>query len=65
MRTVLYMAAVSTSRTAGRGAAFYRRLVAAGKSPKLALIALMRKMLVTLNAMLRTITPYSPHHNGC
>ena len=65
VRTVLYMAAVSTSRTAGRGAAFYRRLVAAGKSPKLALIALMRMMLVTLNAMLRTITPYSPHHNGC
>jgi transposase len=64
VRTVLYMAAVSTSRTAGRGAAFYRRLVAAGKSPKLALIALMRKMLA-LNAMLRTMTPCSPHHNGC
>jgi transposase len=65
VRTVLYMAAVSTSRTAGRGAAFYRRLVTAGKPPKLALIALMRKMLTTLNALLRTATPYSPHYNGC
>jgi transposase len=65
VRSVLYMAAVSTSRTAGRGAAFYRRLVAAGKPPKLALIALMRKMLTTLNAMLRTANPYSPHHHGC
>jgi hypothetical protein len=35
------MAAVNTNRTA----AFYRRLVAARKPPKLALIALMRKML--------------------
>jgi transposase len=65
VRTVLYMAALSTSRTASRGAAFYRRLVAAGKPPKLALIALMRKILTTLNAMLRTATPYSPHYNGC
>jgi transposase len=65
VRTVLYMAAVSTSRTATRAAAFYRRLVAAGKPPKLALIALMRKMLTTLNAILRTATPYDPHYNGC
>jgi transposase len=65
VRTVLYMAALSTSRTASRGAACYRRLVAAGKPPKLALIALMRKMLTTLNAMLRTATPYSPLYNGC
>jgi transposase len=33
VRTVLYMAAVSTSRTDGRGAAFYRRLVAAWSPP--------------------------------
>jgi transposase len=65
VRTVLYMATVSTSRTATRGAAFYRRLVAAGKPPKLALVALMRKTLTTLNAMIRTATPYSPHYNGC
>ncbi|HEX9491268.1 MAG TPA: IS110 family transposase, partial [Stellaceae bacterium] len=28
-------------------------LIAAGKSPKVATVALMRKMLVTLNAMVR------------
>jgi transposase len=65
VRTVLDMAAVSASRTAARGAAFYRRLVAAGKPPKLALVALMRKTLITLNAMLRTTTPHDPHYNGC
>jgi transposase len=65
VRAVLYMATVSASRTATRGAAFYRRLVAAGKPPKLALVALMRKTLTNLNAMLRTATPYSPHYNGC
>jgi hypothetical protein len=57
----------TTSRTAGRGAACSRRLDAVGKPAKLALIALialMRKRLVTRNAMLRTATPYSPHHDG-
>jgi transposase len=65
VRAVLYMAAVSTSRTATRGAAAYRRLVALGKPPKLALVALMRKILTTLNAIIRTATPYSPNYNGC
>jgi transposase len=65
VRTVLYMATLSTSRTVTRSGAFYRRLVAAGKPPKLALVALMRKTLTTLNAMIRTSTPYSPHYNGC
>jgi transposase len=38
--------------------AFYRRLVAAGKARKLALTAAMRKLLVTLNAMLRDCQPW-------
>ena len=33
--------------------AFHRRLVAAGKKPKVAIVAVMRKMLTTLNAILR------------
>ena len=40
--------------------AFYRRLVAAGKPKKVALIACMRKLLTILNAMLRTNTAWSP-----
>ncbi len=37
---------------------FYRRLVAAGKAKKLALTAAMRKLLVTLNAILRDRQPW-------
>jgi len=33
---------------------FYQRLVARGKPKKLALVAVMRKLIVTLNAMLKT-----------
>jgi transposase len=63
VRTVLYMAAVSASRGSSPCAHFYRRLVAAAKPPKLALIATMRKMLTTLNAMLRTRQPWAaPAH---
>jgi transposase len=38
--------------------AFYRRLVAAGKPKKVALIACMRKLLTILNAMMRTNTTW-------
>jgi transposase len=51
------MAAVSASRGRSRFAHFYRRLVARGKPPKLALIATMRKMPVTLNAIARANPP--------
>jgi transposase len=59
VRRVLYMAALSASRGSSRFAHFYRRLVAAGKPPKLALTATMRKMLVTLNAIARAHQPWS------
>jgi transposase len=48
------MAAVATSQRGSRFAAFYQRLIAKGKPKKLALVATMRKMLVTLNAMARS-----------
>ena len=35
------------------------RLRAAGKPPKVALVAIMRKMIVTLNAILRTNLPWA------
>jgi transposase len=59
VRRVLYMAALSASRSSSRFAAFHRRLVARGKPPKVALIATMRKMLVTLNAIARAGQPWS------
>lgn len=61
MRTGLYMASVSLIRSKTAMAAFYDRLRAAGKPPKVALIATARKLLVTLNAILRTPIPYAEH----
>ncbi len=43
--------------------AHYQRLLATGKPLKVALVACMRKLLVTLNAMIRTNTHWTsaPH----
>jgi transposase len=53
VRTVLHMAALVAARWNPVLRAFYQRLRAAGKPPKLALTAVARKLLVLLNAMLR------------
>jgi transposase len=54
VRRALYMAAVASLRIkASPCKARYDQLIAKGKAPKLVLTALMRKMLVTLNAMLK------------
>ena len=55
LRACLYMAAVAAARGSNPViAGFYKRLRLAGKPAKLALTACMRKLVVTLNAMLRT-----------
>ena len=53
VRTVLYMAAISAARHNPVLAGFYQRLRAAGKPPKVCLVAVMRKMLTVLNRLLR------------
>jgi transposase len=53
VRDALYMAALNAVRRDGSFKAFYQKLRAAGKPAKLALIAVARKLLTTLNAMLR------------
>lgn len=53
VRSVLYMAAVTAVRWNDVLRAFYCRLVAAGKPKKVALTAVMRKLLIRLNAMMR------------
>lgn len=58
VREALYMAAVSVTRTKSRFAATYRALRDAGKPAKIALIAVARKLLVTLNAVLRDQAPF-------
>ena len=59
VRDALYMAAVAASRSKSRFGDLYRRLLAAGKPPKLALIAVARHILVTANAMLRDQTAFA------
>jgi transposase len=60
LRAVLYMAALVASRRNPIIAAFYQRLVDAGKAKKVALVACMRKLLTILNSMMRTMTAWQP-----
>jgi transposase len=53
VRSVLYMATVSARTHNPVIRSFYERLVAAGKLPKVAMVACMRKLLTILNAMFR------------
>jgi transposase len=53
VRQVLYMAALSASNWNPALKAFHDRLAAAGKLPKVVVVAVMRKMVVMLNAMVR------------
>ncbi len=52
-RTALYLAAMNGARFNPVLKAMYDRMIAAGKPPKVALIALARKLLTILNAMVR------------
>jgi transposase len=53
VRTAIYFAALSAARYNPHLARVYRRLLAAGKKPKVALTAVMRKLVVLANALLR------------
>jgi len=56
VRAVLYMATLVATRFNPVVKAWYQRLLAAGKPKKVALVACMRKLLVVLNAMIKTKT---------
>jgi transposase len=56
VRRKLYMAAVASIRHNPMMKDFYNRLIDAGKPPKLALTACMRKILTILNAMMKNRT---------
>lgn len=64
IRRVLYMATLTAARHNPAIKTFYDRLVAAGKLPKVALVACMRKLLTTLNAMVRTNKPWDKSLHG-
>jgi transposase len=54
VRSVLYMAALAAKRYNPRIKKFYEELIHRGKEKKVALTACMRKLLVILNAMMKT-----------
>lgn len=58
VRSTLYMAALVATRWNPVLKPYYERLVEAGKPKKLALVAVMRRLLVILNAILRTGVPW-------
>jgi len=68
VRSVLYMATLVATKSNPVIRAFYERLLAAGKAKKVALVASMRKLLVTLNAMARDGKPWAtigPAKDSC
>jgi transposase len=60
VRRALYMATVAATTHNPVMRAFYKRLRDAGKLPKVALVASMRKMLTILNAMVRNNQTWDP-----
>lgn len=65
LRRALYMAALAAARHNPDLAPFYKRLRAAGKKPKVALTAVMRKLVVLANTLLtedRLWMPKAPIH---
>lgn len=62
VRRKLYMAAVASLRHNSIIKDFYDRLIDAGKPPKLALAACMRKIITILNAMMKNRTYWIASH---
>jgi transposase len=60
VRRTLYMATLTATRYNPAIRAFYQRLRSRGKPAKLALTACMRKLLVILNAIVRSQRPWDP-----
>ncbi|MHB8070032.1 MAG: IS110 family RNA-guided transposase [Desulfobaccales bacterium] len=63
LRNMLYMAAVVASQWNPVIRSFYQRLLAAGKTPKLALTACIRKLVLILNAMVKNNQPWNQFIN--
>ncbi len=60
VRAALYMAALTATRVNPTLRACYQRLIAAGKPPKVALVACLRKLLVLCNALCKSQTTWDP-----
>jgi transposase len=60
VRRILYLAALSATRCNADMKAFYARLRTAGKAPKVALIAVARKLVILANTLLREDRTWQP-----
>lgn len=58
VRAALYMAALSATRCSSQLAPIYERMTKAGKPFKVVIVAIMRKLLITLNAVIARGTPW-------
>ena len=58
-RCALYMAALTACRYNPIMKNFYNRLRNAGKKPKVAIVAVMNKLIVTINAMCKKNTKWA------
>lgn len=61
-RRALYWAALAAARFNPDLKGFYNRLRSAGKKPKVALVAVMRKLVVLANILLKENRLWKPHH---
>ena len=64
MRKALYMGTLSAIRCNPVIKAFYEKLIAKGKPFKVAITACMRKLLVIMNAILKTRKPWQVAHTS-
>jgi transposase len=64
IRSTLYMAILSAKRYNKPINTFYQRLIASGKPKKVALTACMRKLLVTLNSIVKHQSEWNPDFVG-
>jgi transposase len=60
LRNILYMATLVAIRHNPTIRRFHQRLISAGKLPKVAIVACMRKVLTILNAMVRSKSRWQP-----
>ena len=60
VRNILYMAALSAARYNPALKVFHNRLAATKKKPKVIIVAVMRKMITTLNATVGDNAAWQP-----
>ena len=63
LRTALYMATLAATRFNPAIREFYQRLLPVGKVKKVALVACLRKLLMILNAIVKSGAPWSEKMN--